>query len=354
MGHTVNRRSPIGALLATLLVTAATLVLPSAPAMAAPGTPKDDGRRIWSVRPATAHGAPDNRTHYTLQGTPGTTLTDQVRITNLSAVPVMFSIYGTDAFNTPAGVFDLLGADKKPVDVGSWVRFAHPTVTVPARKSVWSPFQIVIPPTATPGDHAGGIVVSLGPTTTPGVHVDSRVAVRLYLRIPGNLRPRLAVDPVSVHFEPGGSPFGDGSATATFTVTNPGNIRLSSHATMSISGPFGNTIATLKPVDLPEILPGQKATFTAKFPKVFPEVALTVHIELTPFPDPLQPVGQVVPGTSGSGYAWAIPWILLLIVLVVVAIVAGLWWLRRRRMFSRLDRAMAVARDETLKSAVTA
>jgi hypothetical protein len=223
-------------------------------------------------------------------------------------------------------------------------------VTVPANRSVWSRFSIVIPSTATPGDHAGGIVVSLGPATTPGVHVDSRVAVRLYLRIPGDLRPRLSIDPVSVKYHPVGSPFSDGSATTTFTVQNPGNIRLSSHAKISISGPFGNTVATLKPVDLPEILPGQKATFTAQFPKVFPEGALTVHIALTPFPDPEQPVGQTVPGASGSGYAWAVPWILLLFVLVVAAVVAGVWWQRRRRMIGRLDRAIATARDETLKS----
>lgn len=339
--------------LAAMLVTATLVLAPAAGGWAAPVKPnpvKDNGQRIWSVRPAGAHGAPDNRTHYTLQGSPGTSLTDNVLITNLSGVAVTFSVYGTDAFNTPTGVFDLLAAKTGPIDIGTWIHFKNPTVTVPAGHSVWSPFTLDIPASATPGDHAGGIVVSLGPTASPGVDVDSRVAVRVYLRIPGHLRPRLAVGPVSVHYKPAGSPFGHGSATVSYTVTNPGNIRLQAHAKITVTGPFGNTLATLPARDLPEILPGQSATFTAAFPRVFPAGALTVHIALTPFPDPLQPVGQAVPGVSGSGYAWAIPWLLVLIAVVLLLVIGGLWWLRRRRMLAKLDDAMALARAETLRS----
>ncbi len=50
---------------------------------------------------------------------------------------------------------------RKPVDLGSWIHFAQPLVTIPAGKSVAVPFTVAIPATATPGDHAGGVVVSL-------------------------------------------------------------------------------------------------------------------------------------------------------------------------------------------------
>jgi hypothetical protein len=338
--------------LATALALGAAVVSGAAfgaPAHAAPAQAPGTGNRIWSVRPAAPSGAPDNRTHFTLQGTPGSVIHDNVLVTNLSQVTVSFGVYATDAFNTASGQFDLLPANRKPVDIGSWLTFSRSIVTIGAGKSVPIAFTVSIPASATPGDHSGGVVVSLSaPGTGPGVKLDSRVAVRLYLRVPGNLRPRLDVDAVNAQYHGVSSPFGHGRVTVTYHVTNTGNIRLQSHTALTVKSPFGSTLAHLPATTLPELLPGGSATFSATFDHVFPAGPLTVSVGLAPLADPLQPVGQKIPATTRSGYTWAMPWTLLLLIAILLLLGGGFWWLRHRRVLARIDSAMAVARADAL------
>jgi hypothetical protein len=290
------------------------------------------------MRPANASGKPDNRTHFTLQGLPGGALNDQVVVSNASKVAATFSIYGTDAFNTPTGAFDLLPAAAKPVDVGSWVSFPQSEVTIPAGGSVSVPFKVTIPALATSGDHAGGVVVSLA--TGTNVRLDTRVAVRLYLRIAGLLRPLLGVQDVAATYHGVGDPFGKGRVTITYTVTNPGNIRLRSHPSAVVTALFGAVVGRAKAGDLTELLPGQRATFSLEVTGVFPAGPLTGTVELQPYPDPEQPVGQSVPLASGSGGVWAVSWFLVLLILVLLVLIGVLVRyvlvrLRRRREAAR-------------------
>jgi hypothetical protein len=320
---------------------------PGAGAKAGAGAAKDNGERRWAVRPAGKNGKADARTHFTLQATPGGTVSEAALVTNLSPVPVTYQVYGTDAFNTPAGGFDLLSAEKKPTDVGSWMAFGQKAVTVPAGGTVAVPFTIAVPATATPGDHAGGVVVSLVSARSSGgqqVNVESRVAVRVYLRIPGDLRPLLSVGSVTARYRGVGNPFGHGRVTIGYTVTNRGNIRLRGHPKVTVTNALGSVLATLTPEDLPEVLPNQRVTFSAVADRVFPAGPLTVKVSLDSLPDPEQPVGQTIPAVSGKGYVWAVSWILVLLAGIVLAALVTLVWLRRRRMLARLDRAIASAR----------
>ncbi len=344
------------------LASAAPTPTPTPASTTQPGTggsqpsTADTGTRVWGVRPASAAGQPDARTHFTLQSNPGSTLTDQALVTNLSDTTTTFSVYGTDAFNTATGQFDLLAADRKPSDLGSWMTFDNPTVTVPARGSVVVPFWVVVPATATPGDHAAGFVVSLitlGAGGTQNVNVDSRVAVRVYLRIPGNLKPRLEVGPVTASYTGVGNPFGGGSVAVTYTVTNTGNIRLRAKQNITVAGLFGWKVGNSTPADLPEILPGQSATFQSTLEDVFPAGPLTVSVNEAPYPDPEQPVGQSIAPVTGSTTVWSVPWLLLILLVVVILGGASVWWWRRRRHLSRLDSAMIAAREETLQEVRT-
>ena len=337
------------AALGTGMPAAAHAAVPiSAAGVAALPLPTEDDTRSWSVRPAGADGKPDARTHYTLQGTPGGTVADQALVTNLSKVPVTFDIYGTDAFNTATGAFDLLSADRKPTDVGSWMVFKNPTISLRAGETAAIPFTIVVPATATPGDHAGGVVVSmisLGAGGGEKVNVDARVAARVYLRIPGNLRPRMNVAPVTAAYRPVSNPFGTGKLDVSYTVTNLGNIRLQSHPTITVTGPFGNVLAKRTLKDLPELLPNGSVTFTETVDRVFPAGPLTVKVSVEPFPDPQQPVGQAIPAASAETSLWAMPWNLLILIAVVLLILGALWWRYRRRLLSRLDAALASVRE---------
>lgn len=340
-----------------LLVVAALLAVAATPALAAPsrgptpsptpttaGAPADNGQRSWAIRPAT-NDKPDHRTHLTLQATPGTTLKDQVLVTNDSKVEATFNLYGTDAFNTPTGAFDLLPAASKPVDIGTWLSFPAASVTIPAGGSVVVPFTIAVPASASPGDHTGGVVVSL--ITGTKVRVDTRVAVRLYLRVAGFLRPTLAVQNVSADYRGSGNPFGKGRVTVTYTVTNPGNIRLRSHPKVSVKAWYGSALAHVSDPDLPELLPGQHATFTAVLDRVFPAGPLDVKVDLQPYPDKEQPVGQAVPAASGGTTVWAVSWVLLLMVVVLLLAIGVLVWFLIRRRRRRVAARPKGGRDRT-------
>lgn len=322
------------------LVAAAAAVAAVLTPAAAHAEPVDDGNRAWSLRPGTPDGKPDKRTHYTLQGTPGAAVEEKVLVTNSSKVPASFVIYGTDAFNTSTGAFDLLPAAQKPTDIGSWMQFQAPSVTIDAGATVAVPFKVVVPANATPGDHAGGVVVSLA--TGTDVKVDTRVAVRLYLRIAGLLRPTLAAQKVEAEYAGVGNPFGSGRVTVSYTAENTGNIRLQSHAKLVVKSALtGITLAEKKLPDLPELLPGQRVPHTADIDGVFPAGPLTVRVELEPFGDPEQPVGQAVPKVEGHTTIWAWPW-LLLIALLILGTGAG-FLVRRGLIRRRQGRADAAA-----------
>jgi hypothetical protein len=290
--------------------------------------PVDDGNRAWSVRPATADGKPDKRTHYTLQGALGGKVAEHVLVTNASKVRASFVIYGTDAFNTSTGAFDLLPAATKPTDIGSWMKFPSQTVDIDAGASVDVPFIVDVPQEATPGDHAGGVVVSLA-TNGTDVKLDTRVAVRLYLRIAGLLRPTLEAQRVLATYNGVGNPVGKGGVDVTYTVVNTGNIRLSSHAKVSMtSAIFGTRLGGEVRRDLPELLPGQRVTYTAHIDGVFPAGPINANVALEPYPDPAQPVGQAIAAPKTTVTIWAVPWLLTL---VAVAVLVGLALLIRRR-----------------------
>ncbi|MET7419415.1 DUF916 domain-containing protein [Dactylosporangium sp. NPDC005555] len=331
---------------ALVAAAAVAAVLTPAAAHAEPVQPVDDGNRAWSLRPGTPEGKPDKRTHYTLQGTPGAAVEEKVLVTNSSKVTASFVIYGTDAFNTATGAFDLLPAAQKPTDIGSWMQFPASTITIDAGATVAVPFKIAVPANATPGDHAGGVVVSLA--TGTDVKVDTRVAVRLYLRIAGLLRPILAVTKVEADYAGVTDPFGTGTVSVTYTAENTGNIRLQSRAKLVVKSALtGITLAERKLPDLAELLPGQRVPHEADVTGVFPAGPLTVRIELEPFGDPEQPVGQAVPRAEGHTTIWAFPWLLLLAILILgtgAGFLVRRWLIRRRQ--ARADAAALERRRE--------
>src|SRR5690349_17664024 len=80
-------------LITRLLVVLAVLVpLAVSPVAASAAKQPDDGNRAWSARPATPDGKPDRRTHFTLQGSVGQTVLDNVLITNSSKVSAAFDV----------------------------------------------------------------------------------------------------------------------------------------------------------------------------------------------------------------------------------------------------------------------
>jgi hypothetical protein len=296
---------------------------PSPPATSPPVGPAAGQTASWSVQPSSRTG-PGNRPFFGYDLAPGGTVTDYVGVTNLGTAPLTLRVYGSDAYNTTTGGYDLLPSGQAPVDVGSWLRLAQTTVTVPARSRADVPFTLAVPLNATPGDHAGGIVASITSSTADGTghttRLEQRVGSRIYLRVTGPLRPALRIEDLHADWAGGLVPF-TGALTLSYTVRNTGNTRITATPRVAVTGPFGVPAGDRVLEALPELLPGSALRRTVTVPDRAALVRLTGTLTLDSGAAPVRSTVSV----------WALSWWYLL-VLALIAVVA---WLIRRRVRRR-------------------
>ena len=163
--------------------------------------------------------------------------------------------------------------------------------------------------------------------TDAGVLVDTRVAVRLNVRVPGELSPALEVHEVTGSYAFSAVPFASAPATVSYQVTNTGNVKVIGVPRVRISGPFGINLATVEADRTREVLPGDSFTVTTTVTGVRPVgwTTAVVDVDMTAAPGP----DTTIPLVSSTARATvvAISWTGLLLVLLLVATV---WFLVRR------------------------
>ncbi|NJP35579.1 WxL protein peptidoglycan domain-containing protein [Micromonospora thermarum] len=322
-------------------------LLGAAPAPPAP-TPTPSAAVTWGVAPSSAKG-PNGRPAFTYKLDPGATLTDYVAVTNHSARPLTLNLYASDAITTAQGGFDLLAGGQQPTDVGAWVRLTQRSVTIPSTSRLDIPFTLTVPNNATPGDHAGGIVASLATTTADAqgnqVAVDHRVGARIYLRVTGELQPALTVEDLQVRHSGSVNPLAGGTLTATFTVRNTGNVRLTGRPTLNAAGPFGLGRRSMDAAALPEILPGGELTTTVRMTGVPPLFRLTASAAVTPAAVGDQVLDPPPQGDTAQVTVWAVPWPQLAL-LVLLALAVWVLIVARRRRARQIAQAVAAAREQ--------
>ncbi|MFD6094020.1 WxL protein peptidoglycan domain-containing protein [Oerskovia sp. NPDC060338] len=314
---------------------------------------KDPGEVRFSVTTATSDG-PDKRRIFDFVAEPGEQIQDQVAVSNHGAGPVTFTMVANDGLFTPMGKFDIRTSDQEPQDSGGWFE-VQPTVDVPAGETVVVPFTITVPENATPGDHPAGIVATITSASTaagPGVGVESRVGVRVNLRVPGEVTPSLALTDVRATYEPSWNPFSPGSVRVAYGVTNDGNLRVGADQQAHVTGPFGigDTTIDRGTEDVEELIPGTSRSTAFAVAGIWPVGPVTTEITVTPVPvgtggavdvpveAPLEPVTVTVT-------TWAIPWVQILLLAAAAVLVIGLRDNRKRKK-QRLEALLAKARAE--------
>ncbi|MFF4227898.1 WxL protein peptidoglycan domain-containing protein [Streptomyces sp. NPDC001820] len=327
--------------IAAVLAACLLAVLPAAAGAASaaapvPATRPGDGgqgRTTFGVQPSAAK-KPDARPHFSYGATPGAAVNDHIAVHNYGKEPLTLRVYAGDAFTTADGGFDLFAANHKSTDVGSWVKLGKNLLNVPGRSHVIVPFTLTVPRNVTPGDHTGGIVASLSAVRTDKkgskVAVDQRVGARIYLRVAGELKPRLTVEGLHTTYQGTANPFGTGSATVTYTVRNTGNVRLAARQAVHVRDLFGGGAKVANPRDITELLPGAAVKITASATGVVPAMRDTTTVTVDPGPV-RGDIKHRLPRVTRVGNFWAVPWAMLALLLVAAGALTLLFVRRRRR-----------------------
>ncbi|HUN34053.1 MAG TPA: hypothetical protein VMU95_18790 [Trebonia sp.] len=321
------------------------------------------GQITWSLIPSSAT-EPDTRAKFSYTNiAPGATVKDHVAILNRSNASVSFSVYATDATGTTSSnALTFLEAGKKPRDIGSWVQFmpSHATMlnlVIGPKQGIVEAFDVAVPTFATPGDHTGGLVAQVGESVRnpSGQRVIEyqRIVVPLELRVTGAYKGGLQVESVSSGFNVPVNPFGTGSASIGYTVTNVGNVRLTGTAYVTVKGPFGMK-SVVEPLKLPTILPGDSARITASAPGLYPAGPMNATVSVTPgWPSTAPALNLPLAKTAESASLFAVPWSLLGLIALIIALAVAVWWLlrwRRRQQDALVAAAISRARKETAGS----
>jgi len=321
---------------------------PSPSASASDRTP-DPNRVTFGIQPASPNKdgviVPDKRPYLYYAGAPGSTISDHVAIVNYGLTPITATVYAADARNDKEGGFTLLTGQEESTDAGAWTSLSatRAKVTIAGRTVnsrlqqaygfVVVPVTIKIPATATPGDHVGGLLVSVVSAGTsaqgPNVQLDQRVGSRMFIRVAGALDPRIVIENLTATYHGTPNPIGLGSATVSFTVANRGNVKLGGRIRVDVSGLLGRT-ATLDLPDLQLLLPGNSVNITATVPDVMPQLRDTARVTLTPLKlsadsDP------ALPDVEASTAFWAIPWTMIGLILLLLLLGAYARWRRHHR-----------------------
>ena len=162
--------------------------------------------------------------------------------------PDSLQVYVTDAKETSSGGFGLLAPGQITTGVDSWASLPPGLLTVRvSAKTADGPGQVIVPLTvripdnAAPGDHVGGIVVSLRSVGTNSTGQDvvllQRVGTRVFIRVAGKLVPRASIEDLRPSYQATINPLGAGRVKVSYVLTNTGNVDLAlNHQIVSVSG----------------------------------------------------------------------------------------------------------------------
>ncbi|MEE6281928.1 WxL protein peptidoglycan domain-containing protein [Georgenia sp. MJ170] len=316
-----------------------------------PAAAETDPTITWAVSPAASDG-PDDRAWMELTLDPGQSVTEHLAVTNLSEVEATFSLSAADGYFTSTGRFNMLPSSEPSTAAGTWIDVAE-SLTVEAGETEVVPFTIVVPSSATPGDHAAGIAASVftegEDEAGAAVGVESRVGFRVLTRVTGDLEPSVAVEDLDVSYRTSWNPFAPGRVTVEHEVVNDGNARIRVVGEIVVQDSTSPLLWEAGAAEPPELLPGDARPVTAEVHGVWPLFRVGVDVVLRPEmlgdEDGPQPVAEIREHVT----VWAVPWsqlVLLLALATAVVVVRRSRRQREARLAAMIEAAKAEVRRE--------
>jgi hypothetical protein len=197
----------------------------------------------------------------------GASKVDGIRVLNNKSETVVVKLYAVDATTTTDGSFALLAEEDPRKDVGNWVQLGVNEIELPPNSEKTIPFTMKVPDNADVGDHMGGIVMQELESGTDqvsqmGVKIITRVGVRIYETVPGEVKKDFDITRFDWRFEQNGTRnflkdlLDINRRTVFFTgIQNKGNVRISPKVTIDIKNIFGMTVAHMPDKEMGVIFP---------------------------------------------------------------------------------------------------
>jgi dihydroorotate dehydrogenase (fumarate) len=272
------------------------------------------------------------RSRFSYQVEPGQVIQDEYLVSNSGSTSSEVTVYATDAYNLENGDYALLDSNLPPQDVGTWVTFTDGStrmvLSLAPGESRALPFSVTVPADASPGDHAGGLIIS-SLTESDQVKLDRRIATRLYLRVKGDVTALMTVSSISAEYLPSFNPFA-GTTNIAFTITNNGNVSLGANAVAVVKGLFGIPLSGTVRLEIPEMLPGTSRSMVVPVEGVGQWIFLnpTIGIVGTIDDDAINP--GPLPTAERDVILFVAPWALLFILALAAAAFFFIRWRRKR------------------------
>jgi hypothetical protein len=331
-------------LLAGLLLAAAAPVVTAQASNTAAASPaaaaSKPSKAIFGAGPASAKKV-DGRPYYTYDASPGGVLVDHIAVINYATHALTLNVYTVDAKTGSKGTFVYPPRSAARRQVGAWISVVTPhnsgELSIGPRSTVILPVHLHVPSSASPGDHAGAVIVSLTSLVKnknqQKIKFEQRIATRVIIRVSGPLHPRLSIQNLHATYSGSVSPFASGSVDVSYTVRNTGNVLLGARQQINVHGLFGSSEQAGPVSGVPLLLPGGSYQVHARVPGVYPEISITATVRLGPegLRGDLNPATPVV---TASVQLWAIPWLLVGVILLIALGIAALIWRRRRRLIA--------------------
>jgi hypothetical protein len=264
-----------------------------------------------SVRPmGTGENDPNGGQWFLANIEPGETKQLSARLYNPADVAQTVKLFLADMRFDEQGSAQVSNTS---TDVGTWGSFDNQLVTIAPKQTMVERFSITAPEGVDPGDHVGAVMVEHAPQGTGNVRAIKRVAVRLYVTLPGDARKDLEIDQVSSSKD---SWFFPRELAVTVQLRNTGHVRL--EPTVMVDG---------APAKGPELLMSRSVErYTVTRPVRFWGGPVRLRIDAQS-----RSLGIAGPMRQVRVTVWVIPWHLLVLVLMGAGLVMGGRFLLRRR-----------------------
>jgi len=199
---------------------------------------------------------------------PGQEKRDAVKLINNTDITSVVKLVTADGLATSDGAFALMPEDQPNRDMGTWVKLSATEVEVPPKSEKIIPFTITVPKNADVGDHMAGIAMQELETVdgnvipTTGIKVVTRIGVRMYMTVPGEVKKGYGIVRLDHEYYPTGirnffKDFLDINKKTVFFVgiKNEGNVRIAPLVTLNLKNIFGRTVVNLPDQEIGTVFP---------------------------------------------------------------------------------------------------